>query len=138
MPVGVWLLSLIDVLKNARLCGIFLARITGRDLFQTKACKMKKPILVAAFSALMISPVMANPIERACNQSDRRAASAQLCSCVGYAAEMTLNGAEQRLAARFFSDPDQAQRMRMSDRRNDERFWENYRDFGEAAEAMCG
>lgn len=99
---------------------------------------MKTPILAALLSLLMASPVVANPIERACNQSDRRAASAQLCSCVGMAAEMTLSNSEQRQAARFFRDPDQAQNVRMSDRRSDERLWENYRRFGATAEEMCG
>lgn len=103
---------------------------------------MKKFALVAV--ALMMAtapiapPVSANVIERACNQSDRRAANRQLCDCIGTVADMTLNRSDQRQAARFFSDPQRAQDMRTSDRASDEAFWTRYRSFGDTAEAMCG
>ncbi len=50
---------------------------------------------------------------------------------------MTLDGRDQRLAARFFRDPNMAQQVRQSDRRSDESFWLRYRAFGSAAESYC-
>ncbi|QBY01081.1 hypothetical protein E2K80_10365 [Rhodophyticola sp. CCM32] len=103
---------------------------------------MKKPVLLLVVLILGSAPigtaVSANAIERACNQSNRQAASRQLCGCIGLVADMTLSGTDQRQAARFFSDPQRAQDIRMSDRASDEAFWTRYRSFGETAEAMCG
>ncbi|MBO6602520.1 MULTISPECIES: hypothetical protein [Paracoccaceae] len=103
---------------------------------------MKKSVLLLAAlmmaSAPISTPASANAIERACNQSDRRAANRQLCGCIGVVADMTLSRTDQRQAARFFSDPQRAQDVRMSDRASDEAFWDRYRSFGETAEAMCG
>jgi hypothetical protein len=44
---------------------------------------------------------------------------------------------EQRRAARFFSNPDEAQSVRMSRTRADNEFWARYRSFGAAAERYC-
>lgn len=93
--------------------------------------------LGAGLSALP-APVMAGPIERACLNSDRRAANRQLCGCIQQVADMTLRGGDQRKAARFFSDPDEAQRVRMSKSDSDNAFWDRYRAFGTAAETYCG
>lgn len=104
---------------------------------------MKTPILLFA-AALMVAtaqaptPVAANQIERACNQSGRQQANPRLCGCIGAAARLTLNNSEQRQAARFFSDPQRAQDIRQSSRSRDSQFWARYRAFGETAEAMCG
>lgn len=83
-------------------------------------------------------PALANPIERACNASERAAATRSLCSCIGSAAERTLSRGQMREGARFFSDPQRAQDVRQSDRRSDEEMWRAWRNFGETAEAMCG
>jgi hypothetical protein len=79
----------------------------------------------------------AGAIERACNASDRSAATRDLCSCIQEAADATLNTSEQRRAAKFFSDPDKAQETRQSDRSGDETFWQRYKSFGQMAEAWC-
>jgi hypothetical protein len=79
----------------------------------------------------------AGPIERACMSSDRKAASAALCSCIQRVADLTLRGGDQRLAAKFFRDPDAAQDMRMSQRDADDAFWDRYKNFGETASAYC-
>jgi hypothetical protein len=79
----------------------------------------------------------AGAIERACNASDRNAASRELCSCIQEAADATLNNSEQRRAAKFFSDPDKAQETRQSDSSGDESFWQRYKSFGQMAEAWC-
>jgi len=98
--------------------------------------KKKFPVLVAVFLTIG-APLDANPIERACNGSNRSAANARLCSCIGGVARATLSRRDMRRAARFFRDPSRAEDMRMSERRSDEAFWDRYLEFGEAAEAQC-
>ncbi|MEM9318988.1 MAG: hypothetical protein AAGA70_08260 [Pseudomonadota bacterium] len=78
-----------------------------------------------------------NPVERACRAAGR-AQSAELCSCIGAAASLTLGERDQALAADFFANPQAAQDIRMSDRRRDEAFWDRYLNFGQVAEDMCG
>ncbi len=98
--------------------------------------KMK---LVGAVIAVTFLPLaaMAGPIENACLKSDRKAASRSLCTCIQQAADMTLTGSDQRRAAKFFRDPDEAQTVRMSKSDNDNAFWARYRSFGDMAEAYC-
>lgn len=99
------------------------------------------PALLLAVSfagAVAPLPASANPIERACLQSNRPAANRTLCSCVGQAAQRTLTGSQMREGARFFNDPQRAQDIRQSDRRGHEEMWRAWRNFGETAEAMCG
>ncbi len=101
---------------------------------------MKTTLLSGAFSFAVLAAAGAagaNPIERACNASDRPA-SRPLCSCIGQVAEQTLSGADQRRAAKFFRDPAEAQKVRASDSRANEAFWERYSNFGSAAAAYCG
>ena len=103
---------------------------------------MKRPVFLsvlalAAASTLAPLPVSANPIERACQQSSRAAATPALCDCIGRAAEQTLTNRQMRAGARFFQDPQRAQDVRQSDRRNDEELWRAWRNFGETAEALC-
>ncbi|MDG3041886.1 hypothetical protein [Roseicyclus marinus] len=93
--------------------------------------------LVAAGMAIAPQPAGANPIERACLQSGRPAANRALCDCIGRAAQQTLTGGQMRAGARFFQDPQRAQDVRQSNRRNDEELWRAWRNFGETAEAMC-
>lgn len=97
---------------------------------------MKKLILTAAVLCAPASSLYAGPIGRACDQSDRPASRA-LCSCIQQAADLTLDGSDQRRAARFFSDPDKSQEVRVSDSERDSAFWDRYRNFGQTAEAMC-
>ncbi|MEO1138713.1 MAG: hypothetical protein AAFW87_04575 [Pseudomonadota bacterium] len=37
----------------------------------------------------------------------------------------------------FYNDPHRAQEVRQSDRSNDERFWEAYREYGDRAKRLC-
>jgi hypothetical protein len=90
--------------------------------------------LILPFSAGMAE---AGPIERACLASDRKAASRTLCGCIQQAADMTLRAGDQRRAAKFFRDPDEAQQVRMSKTDNDNEFWDRYKNFGATAEAYC-
>lgn len=95
-------------------------------------------VALVAVSVPLSAPVaLAGPIERACLNSDRRAANRQVCGCIQQVADMTLRGADQRKAARFFADPDAAQAVRMSKSDRDNAFWDRYKAFGAAAETYC-
>mgnify|MGYP001299839353 CR=1 FL=1 len=90
-----------------------------------------------ALMALAPVPALAGPVENACNRSDRSAATRSLCRCIDNVAQQTLTRSEQRRAARFFSNPDEAQAVRMSRSAADNEFWARYRAFGDAAERFC-
>ena len=102
---------------------------------------MKKLVLAGAFGALIL-PMMtlaaaAGPIEKACNRSDRSAANRGVCACIQQVADMTLSRADQRRAAKFFADADEAQQVRMSKSDSDNAFWARYKNFATTAEAYC-
>lgn len=108
---------------------------------------MKRTLIAAGIVAIALplavpialpTAAEAGTIQRACLQSDRRGVNRSLCACIQSAADATLTGREQRMAARFFSDPHQAQVVRQSDRSEHRVFWERYRRFGQVAEAYCG
>ncbi|WP_050522957.1 hypothetical protein [Pseudorhodobacter wandonensis] len=97
-------------------------------------------ILIAASLLAIALPMtaFAGPIENACNRSDRKGATRSLCGCIQQVADMTLKGGDQRKAARFFTDPEQAQKVRMSKSDSDNAFWARYKNFGETAAVYCG
>ena len=93
---------------------------------------------IAAFTLPFLATfATAGTIERACLSSDRQGASRAVCGCIQQVADQTLRGGDQRRAAKFFSDPDRAQEVRMSDRNSDNAFWDRYKNFGIAAAAQC-
>ncbi|WP_135449284.1 MULTISPECIES: hypothetical protein [Tabrizicola] len=94
-------------------------------------------VAVATSVSMMSAAVWAGPIQRACMASDRGGNRA-LCSCIQQAADMTLSGADQRRAAKFFRDPDLAHATWVSQTKADDAFWERYKTFGQTAEAYCG
>ena len=98
---------------------------------------MKSWILAACLAALP-SLTFAGPIERACLQSDRAAASRALCACIQWVADTSLRRNEQRRTAQFFADPQLAQDTRQSNRTSDERLWQRWRDFASLADRRCG
>ncbi len=100
---------------------------------------MKHLLCAAALAVASLAPVAAyaGPVENACNASERRQANRELCRCIDSAARQTLTRSEQRRAARFFTNPDEAQEVRMSPSRGDNEFWARYRAFGAAAEQLC-
>jgi hypothetical protein len=102
---------------------------------------MRKTLIAAALAALVLpilpATLSAGTIETACNRSDRPGATRGLCGCVQRAADAHLTRADQRLAARFFRDPERAQQVRMSDSSRDRAFWERYRAFVATAEVAC-
>lgn len=99
---------------------------------------MKTPTLAAALIALSLSlptAAAAGPIERACLAASNGTRS--VCACIQRVADQTLQGGDQRRAARFFANPDAAQEMRVSRGQGDSAFWQRYRNFGSTAEAYC-
>ena len=96
-------------------------------------------ILIAAGLLAFALPLsaMAGPIENACIKSDRKQANRALCGCIQQVADMTLRGGDQRKAAAFFKDPDQAQKVRMSKSDRDNEFWARYKNFGDTAPVYC-
>ena len=99
---------------------------------------MMKSWMLAACVAALPSLTHAGPIERACLQSDRAAASRALCACIQGVADASLRRNEQRRTAQFFADPQLAQDTRQSNRTSDERLWQRWRDFASLAERRCG
>lgn len=97
---------------------------------------MRTIVLAAGFAALG-SVAQAGVIERACLTSERSGGNPALCGCIQQAADLTLTASDQRVAARFFKDPQKAQDTRQSSVRNDSVFWERYKNFGATAEAYC-
>lgn len=77
-------------------------------------------------------------IGKACMAGGRDAASPRLCSCIQGVANQSLSSSDQRRAARFFSDPEEAQAVRASDTARDDAFWARYRAFADRAAAVCG
>lgn len=97
--------------------------------------KLIYPAIAVVFLAVPTS-ANANPIERACMTSQRNA-SPSLCSCIGVAADATLNRSQMREGARWFDDPQRAQDVRQSDRESDEQMWAAWRTFSTLAEQRC-
>lgn len=93
-------------------------------------------IFIAGLLSLA-SPLHAGQIERACNASDRSAASPRLCDCIQQVADARLKKRDQRMAASFFKTPHKAQEIRQSDSRSHEEFWQRYKAFTATAEASC-
>ncbi|WP_291732539.1 hypothetical protein [Leisingera sp. F5] len=95
--------------------------------------------LCAGFlTALAPAGAEAGAIERACRQSDRTAASPGLCSCIQKVANRSLTRAERKTVSKWFGDPHQAQVVRQSSSRTDERLWLRYKAFGDHAARSCG
>lgn len=98
---------------------------------------MKTIVLVAGVWAGLSGAASAQAIEHACLRSDREAKSRQLCGCIQQAANLTLAGPDQKLAASFYKDPQKAQDIRQSNNRSHERFWDRYKDYAETASTFC-
>ena len=98
---------------------------------------MNSKILAVMLLMVSAAGAQAQQIERACLKSSRNGAGRELCGCIQDVADLTLTARDQKLAARFFADPQKAQDIRQSDRRAHEMFWERYKEFGEAAKEFC-
>jgi hypothetical protein len=102
---------------------------------------MKIFLIKAAAAAVAIlaiaSVAQAGPIEGACLNSPRDAANRSLCSCIQQVADITLQNGDQNLVASFFKDPNKAEKLRMSQTKRDDAFWERYTTFGDQARLSC-
>ncbi|QQA43727.1 hypothetical protein [Pelagovum pacificum] len=101
---------------------------------------MKRLILVVAILAVAScggERGSTGPVANACMASDRGNNNAALCGCVQRAAHQTLNRSEQRETARYFSDPERLQRMKLDDRPHADEAWRRYSRFIDTAESMC-
>lgn len=99
---------------------------------------MMNRLMIAAAAVALTAPfALAGPIDSACMGSDRGTGNRQTCGCIQQVADQTLSRADQRRAARFFRDADEAQKVRMSKSDADNAFWARYKNFASAAEAYC-
>ena len=94
-------------------------------------------LLAAVVVLSMAGFASAGPIEGACLNSARNGASRSLCSCIQQVADITLQTSDQSLVAAFFKDPDKAEKVRMSQSKRDDAFWDRYTTFGEQARLSC-
>lgn len=92
---------------------------------------------VLGISVIASTPVEAGKIERACLSADRKSASRSLCGCIQDVAGAMLSSSEQSRVVKFFKDPHKSQALRQSDRRSDEKFWQKYKQFGQAVSTYC-
>ncbi len=100
-----------------------------------------KTVLKAALAVIALvgtaSLAHAGPIEGACLKSARNAANRSLCSCIQQVADITLQNTDQNLVASFFKDPNKAEKVRMSQSKRDDAFWDRYTTFGQQAALSC-
>ncbi len=100
---------------------------------------MKHLVIACVLSSTVLTSqsAQAGGIQKACLSADRSAASRSLCGCIEDVASAMLNRKEQTRVAKFFKDPHQSQSTRQSDRASDERFWQKYKQFGQAVRTYC-
>lgn len=102
---------------------------------------MKQFLLIAlcatSISAVAPQAVDAAQIKRACLASDRAAATRARCSCIQRVANDALSRSDRRTVAKWFTDPHQAQELKMSQTSRDDALWERYQAFGQLAQAVC-
>lgn len=77
------------------------------------------------------------PIQKACQAQGRKAATRARCGCVQAVANQSLSGSDQRRGASYFKDPHKLQVIRQSNNASNERFWRDWKAFGERAEQLC-
>ncbi|SLN50749.1 hypothetical protein PEL8287_02650 [Roseovarius litorisediminis] len=111
---------------------LLLAGCGGSNRFKSPGNSRTTPATVSR-----LAPVSYGPISKACQASDRKARSRQLCGCIQAAADQTLNSAQQNRAVAFYNNPHLAQEIRQSDRSSDERFWKAYSNYADHAKALC-
>jgi len=100
-----------------------------------------KQFLLIAFCAASLTAVAqvadAAQIKRACLASDRSAATRDRCSCIQRVADQALTRSDQQTVAKWFTDPHQAQELKMSQTARDDALWDRYQNFGQMAQAIC-
>lgn len=94
-------------------------------------------LVMVIATVVAASDAQAGRINGACLKSDRSNVNPALCACLQRVADQILTRSDQRLAARFFEEPQLAQDTRMSDTPADDAFWDRYTDFGTTAANVC-
>lgn len=92
---------------------------------------------VSRYSGGATANFASGPISAACLRADRKAANRRLCGCIQGVANQRLSSGDQRMAARFFTDPHRAQEIRQSDNASHEAFWKRYKAFAARSESVC-
>ena len=77
------------------------------------------------------------PIQKACQQANRKSASRARCGCIQAVANRELSNTDQRRGAAMFSDPHKLQEVRQSDNASNERFWKVWKAYGNKASGLC-
>ena len=101
---------------------------------------MKQFLLIAfcAASLTAVAPAVdAAQIKRACLASDRSAATRDRCNCIQRVADQALTRSDQKTVAKWFTNPHQAQELKMSQTARDDALWDRYQNFGQMAQAIC-
>ncbi len=95
------------------------------------------PVFLLLVTAASGGMVHAGAIEQACMKADRSNANRHLCDCIDDVAKKYFSRSEIRRIAKFFAEPHLSQELRQSDKNADERFWDTYQAWGEAARRQC-
>ncbi|AGI69179.1 hypothetical protein OAN307_c37200 [Octadecabacter antarcticus 307] len=77
-------------------------------------------------------------VSRACLAADRSAATPALCGCVQRVANTELSSRDRSRLAAFFTDPETAHAIMISDTNTNDAFWARYRAFTTSAHNQCG
>ena len=100
-----------------------------------------KQFLIIAFCAASLTAITpaadAAQIKRACLASDREAATRARCRCIQRVADQALTRSDQKTVAKWFTNPHQAQELKMSQTPRDDALWDRYQNFGQMAQAIC-
>lgn len=95
-------------------------------------------IIIILGIILSVQPAFAKgTIERACNKIERKAATPRTCNCLQYVANVKLSRSEQHKVAKFFKNPDLVQKLKLSNSRTNQKFWQRYKEFGSFASKTC-
>lgn len=97
---------------------------------------MRAMIAFAGAITIFATTSVAGPVGGACLSSGR-SVSQPLCACLQNVADMTLDGRDQKLAAKLFADPEKAEAIRVSDSSRNKDFWARYQSFADAAGTLC-
>jgi hypothetical protein len=104
----------------------------------TQEKRLLRPVLVACVLSLAAGPGAADVLKRACLKSDRRTSGPAVCTCIQSLANGHLSASDQRRAARLFAKPDKVMDYKQARKDTSKRrFWERYRDWGNAAAKNC-
>jgi len=125
-------------MKNILILGLVLVLAGCGGVHKFKKSGSKSRVSTPATQVVPVrARIASGPISQACMASDRKARSRQLCGCIQAVADTTLSGNQQRRAATFYSDPQKAQDVKMSDRESNEKFWDDYKAYSKRAQQTC-